>query len=289
MKIFKHLFLVLTLFIVGCGVKGSPKPPLKKTPLRILHEGIKQQGNIIIYFFKTKLLNLDRLNIYLNDKKLKLPVYNIRNFYWIEYEFTEFNKNYCFYIKYNNKFVQSKFKCIKPQKYQKIKDNLKLILKNNGILLKWKNKYAKVNIYKGSSYLEILPLPYTQVRYKNYYMDKNVRLNKIYCYYITATISNIETNRIYSECIKFEDKYPPSPPENLTYILDKNKLTIIWHPPEDEDIIGFIIYKNNKPYTNFIVKSYYFIDKTFKKGDVYQIFSIDKAGNKSKPVYLKIE
>ena len=90
-------------------------------------------------------------------------------------------------------------------------------------------------------------------------------------------------------CIKFEDKFPPSPPENVTYFIKDKKLTIIWHQPEDEDLAGFLIYKNGKPYTNFIIKSYYFIDKDFKKGDTYQIFSVDKGGNKSPPVYLKIE
>lgn len=291
MKIFKYFIFISIFFIFGCGVKGSPKPPLKKVSLKFLEENIKQQGNLIIFYFRTdRQLNLDKLHIYLNDKKINLPFYNVRNYYWIEYKFPQFDKNYCFYVSYyNREIIQSNIRCIKPQKYVKIKDKLSVLLKNDGILLKWKNKYSKVNIYKGKSYIEIIPKPYTYVKNSNFYFDKNVKLNNIYCYYITATIDNIETNRIYSECIKYEDKFPPNPPKDLTYLIEKSKLIIIWHPPEDPDIVGFIIYKNGKPYTDFIIKSYYFIDRNFKKGDAYQIFSIDKTGNKSKPAYLIIE
>jgi hypothetical protein len=292
MKIFKAVLLLTSIFYIGCGVKGSPKPPNEKESINFLIEDVKQQGNLVVFYWKTnKKLNIQNTKVILNDKILNTSIYHLDNFYWIDYKFTDFNKEYCFFVKTTiaNDVYNSQIRCIKPQKYTIIHDKVKLILKNDGILLKWNEKYQNVNIYRGNSYIEILPIPYKQIKNENNYFDKDVSLNKVYCYYITTTINNIETNRIYSECIKFEDIYPPHPPSNLTYLIKDNNLTIIWEPPSDNDVIGYLIYKNGKLLTNFLIKGYYFIDNHFKKGDVYAIYSVDKASNKSKPAYLKVE
>ncbi|RMD46997.1 MAG: hypothetical protein D6834_01605, partial [Aquificota bacterium] len=146
------------------------------------------------------------------------------------------------------------------------------------------------NIYRGNSYTEIKPIPYMQVKNESRFLDKNVNLNKYYCYYITISYKNkIESNRIYSKCIKFKDKFPPNPPKNVSFLIRNKELIIIWQPPKDKDIKGFMILRNGKPIFKFFIKSYFVKIKNFKVGDIFTIISVDMADNKSKPVYLKIE
>lgn len=291
MKIYKKGLILSFAFISSCGVKGSPQPPQIDLPPTISYMNLKQQGDLLVLYWKYDKTKKIRQKVYINGKAINIKINHYNDYYWIDYKYPKINKEYCFYIKTTYKKFEknSIIKCIKTTSYTKIKDKINVKIIENGILLKWNNKYNITNIYKGDSYSEIIPIPYEQIKNQNYFIDNKVNLNKIYCYYITATINGIESNRIYSKCIKFKDFFPPKPPINLTYIVKNKKLIIIWQPPEDKDLEGFLILKNGKPIFNAVIKSYYVEIKNYKKGDIFAIISVDKAGNKSKPAYLKIE
>ncbi len=288
-KIFSFLLFSGLVVSIGCGVKGSPKPPTNPSQVHITNMSAKQQGNILVfYWYLDKNLSTNQINIFVNGKlQHNIKIHKLQKLYWIDYKFKQLNKEYCYKLKIKDTF--SNVKCIIPHKYKHINDKLNLMLKNNGILLKWNNNYPKVNIYRGNDFDKIKPIPYKSLKNSHKFLDTNIKLNTRYCYYFTATIDSIETNRVYSDCIIFKDIYPPKPPKNLTYIINGKDLLIIWDYPDNKDLKGFIIYKNGQPYLRFVLNSYYFIDKNWKKGDEYLIFSVDKAGNKSKPAYLKIE
>jgi len=291
MKTYKY-FIVSLISIFGCGVKGSPEPPEVIVPPKIVSMNIKQQGNMIVLFWKYNENKNIKQKIFLNGHSIKTDIYKKDNLYWIDYRIKNFNEKYCFYINttYKGISINSPLKCISPAKYKKINEKITLEIVEDGILIRWKRKYRKTNIYRGNSYIDIKPVPYVQIKNDNVFLDKNVNLNKYYCYYITISDKHkVESNRIYSECIKFEDKFPPNQPKNVGYLIKGKELIIVWQPPEDKDIKGFIVLKNGKPIFKFLVKSYFVKIKDFKVGDIFEIISIDRAGNKSKPVYLKVE
>ena len=119
-------------------------------------------------------------------------------------------------------------------------------------------------------------------------MDTNVKLNKSYCYYITNVLfPKIESEKSDTVCIIYKDIIPPKPPENGDIVLEDGKAIILWDESPSKDVIGYKIYKNGKELVNTLIKAYFFIDRTYKKGDRYIIIAVDKAGNKSKPLFIK--
>ncbi len=301
MKKYFYIFLLIsTALLYGCGVKGYPKPPRSYIPEKVHDLKVKQQGRFFLIYWKYKKVYIDGIpfdkepEFLLITDEIKEPVYphKYKNIYWIYKKIENFNQKECFKIqvKLNGKKSKpSNSACITPtDKYPIQKQKLTVQIKENGLLLKWNILFPTVNIYRGKSEDLILPIPYKTVKNSLSFLDTDVKLNKPYCYYVTNVLSqNIEGEKSDTVCIIYKDIIPPKPPENGDIVLEDGKAIILWDESPSKDVIGYKIYKNGKELINTLIKAYFFIDKTYKKGDRYIIIAVDKAGNKSKPLFIK--
>jgi len=298
MRIIFSLLFIFILFFTSCGRKGKPLPPYSKTPMHITNIFSKQQGNNIFVIWNYnptyddgRPLKEFSFIVYKNDKPLNIEIHKAGNLYWFKHPIEDFNKEYCFYIvvKSKNKLSEpSKLTCIMPNRNFPPEPKLYSIkLREEGLELNWSADGDTVYIYKGNRDL-ILPIPKKKVENAGKYLDKSVALNKEYCYYITSSYTNSpESNPSNKLCKTFKDIFPPEPPYDFKMIKRREGYYLIWSESPSKDVIGYIIYKNGKPLFDIPIKTYYFIDKEYRPGDVYYIVAVDRAGNKSKKVYLE--
>ncbi len=300
MKVIFSLCLLFLPLIFSCGVKGPPKTPPSKNPEPVKDIYIKQQGNrIVVYWFynpvyddgkpiKEKFFFLVEENgVQIKNIKVK----SIDNLYWFEKIINNFNNELCYRIivkTLKGNYSISRYKCIIPHTIDIEKPNYKLRIVNNGILIVVKNfkKKYTVNVYKGNEKDLIPPVEYASVK-KKQFLDKKVKINSLYCYYLTYKYKADESNPSKTTCILYKDIFPPAPPENPEYIFYKKSLFLIWKESPSADVVYYEIKKGNKVIG--LSESYFYQVEKWKKGDVFSIYAVDKAGNRSSPVYLKVE
>jgi hypothetical protein len=304
MKFFKisFLFLVLNFLYLGCGVKGYPKPPKTFNISGIKEIHIKQMGGFAVLYWKYNKVYEDgtplkeKINFYLifEKEKYKINPYNKDDLYWIIEPIKDFEKKLCFKVEIETektyKKKKSNFVCIEPVKnYPLLTTKFDVKVKENGIYLNWEKPFPKINIYREINSSLIPPIPYKTVENKSDFLDEKVQLRKKYCYFITISENNVESNSSKIICKRFVDKFPPLPPKEGNILLEDGKLVIVWEESHSKDVIGYLIYKNGKPITEIPIKSYYFIDNTYKKGNTYEIVAVDKAGNRSEPLKIEVK
>ncbi len=302
MKYFKFLslFFVAVFLYTGCGVKGYPKPPRSFDISGILDINIKQMGDYLVIYWKYKKVYEDgfplkeKVYFYLvsDNEKARISPYNKEDLYWVIEPIKNFEEEACFKVEVKTaktlKKKTSNFVCLTPVKnYPLLTTKLSIKLQEDGIYLDWEKNFPKVNIYRDINSTIIPPIPYKIVENKSGYLDKDLQLKQKYCYFITISENNVESNASKIVCEKFVDNFPPLPPTEGNVLVENGKLLIIWEESLSKDVIGYLIYKNGKPITEIPIKSYYFIDNQYKKGDKYEIVAIDKAGNRSKPLKIK--
>ncbi len=301
MRFLKVVFLFLFILNTGCGVKGYPKPPRSLNIAGIKSINIKQMGDYLVIYWNYKKVYQDgsrldeKVNFYLisKDEESKINPYKKGDLYWIIEPIKDFEAKACYKIKIRTaksfKEKTSNYACFEPVKnYPLLTSRLKVELKENGIYLNWEKEYPQVNIYRDKNPILIPPIPYKVIKNSSDYFDLDVKLREQYCYFITVSENNIESNASKIICKKFIDEFPPEPPKNANILIENKKILIVWDESPSKDVIGYIIYKNGKPITEIPIKSYYFIDNQFKNGDIYEIIAIDKAGNRSKPLTVKL-
>lgn len=303
-KIFKIYSLLILAVFFSCGVKGSPKIPPSTIPEPVKDIKIKQQGDTIVVFWKynpvyedgRKIKEPFLFKIEENDKEIKPVIKNIKNLYWFIKKIPSFEEEFCYRIKVITKkgyMSTSKYFCYLPVKdFPIINADIFLKLKNEGILIIWDKKYINnVLLYKGEKKDLIPPIPYKKINKSNMFLDKEVQINKRYCYFITVEDREkvVESNPSEIKCIIYKDIFPPEPVKNPSFVIYKGKLFIFWDESPSKDVIGYIIEKNDIPLNEKPVYTYFFVIDKFQKGDIIKIYAVDKAGNKSSPVYLKVE
>ncbi|WP_297887058.1 hypothetical protein [Sulfurihydrogenibium sp.] len=291
------LFLLLAVFVFSCGVKGNPKPPPSFVPAEVEDIHVKQYDDSpLIYFsYEKKYRDGNPINenvnfvFYRNEKKINPILYSKDNLYWFFDTFEDKENCYKVVVKTKKKeSLPSKVVCIKKIEVPKVVLNPpKIEIVEDGLKI---NFYVEnqVNLYRVYNQDEFLPIPY--VSSKNFYVDKDVELDKKYCYYYTVSITKFsETQKSPTVCEVFKDIFPPLPPEKGRIIVDKNEATIVWEESKSKDVVGYLIYKNDKPLNSVPIKTYYFIDKDYKPSDVYKVVAVDKGSNKSKELVIKNE
>jgi hypothetical protein len=301
--ILKSFLLILLLTTFSCGVKGNPKPPPSITPKPVEDLTIKQyDGRFLIYFNYNPLYTDDRpikenskFIIYKNSKKFDVNLFKEDTIYWL-FDSIE-SKETCYQVQVKTKHKESTLSkpvCIvgkainiekpKPLLISIAEDGLKLTIPENGTFNIYKVKDESDFVKDESDFYLI---PYKKVVKEKEFIDTNVELDKRYCYYYTALIDDVESEKSDTVCQTFKDIFPPLPPENGKLIVDKNEATMIFEPSKSKDVVGYIFYKNSKIINNTPIKTYYFIDNDYKPGDVYYVEVIDKAGNKSQKLEIK--
>ena len=298
-RIFNYLTLPLVSLILSCGLKSSPLPPLSDRPTPVYGLNVKQQGDRFVIYWRYDGVYEDgrkmgkfHFDVFTLDGKINRKVERYGKIYWTYYRIKSFDREYCFKIRVFNGKKYSKFSryvCKYPEKIfpDRIYD-LKIQMKEGSLTLTWFSEENRFKIYRSNSEI-IPPVEYAELKNKNSFTDTKLIYGKKYCYYVTAYNGKVEGNPSETVCMLYRDIFPPDPPKNPEIIKKGEDYIIIWTESSSKDVAGYLIYKHGKPLLKTPVKTYFFIDKSFKKGDKYEIIAVDKAGNRSKPVYLITE
>ncbi len=300
-KIFSFFLLFSSFLFLRCGVKGSPEIPPSNIPEQVKKIYIKQQGKrLIVYWYYTPVYEDGRrikerffFRVETLEGKIKPEIKHIENLYWFEKSLNSFDKEICFRINIiteRNFISSSKFFCFIPEKnYPILSKKIEVKETEEGLLLTFNQFYETVLVYRGNNPELIPPISYKVLRKVDSFLDKDVAINKYYCYYITLKEDTVESNPSNKVCVFYEDRFPPKPIRNPEIINFGGSLFIIWDDSPSSDVVGYILKKNGILLTPEPVYTYFFTLKDWKKGDIIEIYAVDKAGNKSSPAYLKIE
>ena len=294
----KKIFSILSIaFIVGCGVKGGPYPPFTDAPETVKSASIKQQDQQLVVYWNyipkyadgRNMKESFRFEIYSFDHRIIKKIEKYGGLYWFRYKFTK-EDEYCFRFKVitpKNESKFSKYFCYIPTfNYPENPPEYKLEIEEQGIKITWE-KPSIINIYKIPKPI-YYPKPYKVVKNKIQFLDSNVTNNRKYCYYLTyENKSGVESAPSDIKCIKYKDIFPPLPPEQPRIIKQNGTFYLIWSDSPSKDVIGYLIFINDKQITSKPVYTYSYILKNYKEGDTVKIIAVDRAGNKSKPVIVK--
>ncbi len=87
------------------------------------------------------------------------------------------------------------------------------------------------------------------------------------------------------------DNTPPAPPQGLYSITGDHQITLEWLPNQEEDLVGYCVYRSLKPYGYYeriaTVYENYYIDNNVTNGTTYfyAVSAFDENGNESELSY----
>lgn len=290
------LFLPLLFTVLSCGVKGNPKPPPIDQPSPITDIQIKQVGNFGLVIFRYPKLYIDsrpikedvEFRVFRNYQEIKVDVVKKDELHWFFDRLSEKQQCYEIMVRVKNRSSNpSKRVCIIPKTVTHPPlVELSLENRDEGILIKT-NQSKKINLYRVNSPAEFNPIPFKVI--EGEFLDSQVSVGRSLCYYYTFYLGDgVESDYSKSFCIIYMDTFPPEPPTMGKLIVNEDSsATIVWMESRSKDVVGYIIYKNSKPVLDQPVKTYFFTDRDYKEGDIYTVYSIDKANNKSQGLEIR--
>ncbi len=86
--------------------------------------------------------------------------------------------------------------------------------------------------------------------------------------------------------LKYEDDIPPEPPEGAGYLVEGNRIVLIWNKSRSSDVVEYVVERDGK---RFKVKKNTFSERIPGKNIVYKIMAVDAGGNISKPVKIMVK
>lgn len=294
---YKLFTLLSAVFVLAsCGVKGNPKPPPVDKPSPVSWIMVKQVGDKGLLIFQHPKTYIDKrpikeevsFKIYKDHREINPDIYTSDNTYWFFDSLSDKQQCYEVFAKTSSQTSSPSQKVCITGKKVLINTPAPPSLKNtdDGILIEIPTDET-VFIYKTTSPEKFNPLPYTQTQ--KTFLDTQVQENQTFCYYYTIKIApNIESDYSKTACITYKDTFPPDPPTRGKLVVNEDgSATLIWQESSSKDTVGYIIFKNSEPLFDIPIKTYYFIDKTYKQGDTYKVYAVDKAKNKSKPLEIR--
>ncbi|MGC8915230.1 MAG: hypothetical protein ACP5K0_06880 [Thermosulfidibacteraceae bacterium] len=303
------LLTAFIAFIISCGYRGEPLPPYIYTfPKNIEKVVIVRPDEVIIevkypdkYIEGRNITNMN-LKVYkckksceackkIEEKSIKEQTFIFKDIYY--------TGNICYLLKgaTSEDIEIPTVVAIIPNvedwpKKPKIdirqeKNVLTITSETEGILTLYK-KLGREEHYSPD------PITYFSKEYK----DGNVKINESYCY-VARNVKEeghlrIESDESNEVCVNVVDLEAPSPVSSLTAIYKDGKVFLIWEKPQDPDLDGFIVYKEENGklirLNHEIIRVPMFIDEHMKKGvNRYAVTSIDANGNESEKRYIEIK
>jgi hypothetical protein len=250
------LGIVVAFSLSACGIKAPPKPP---APPQVL---VKRIGNYI--YIKP-----------VGNEKLKVKGFSYENGIF----FKKDKSSACFEIKVAE---SSSLYCVPPaiekrpivlKAYRKFRIHLEL------------SGFKRFRLYKHIPGKPFNPFQESVVVGKKAVLPPDF---SAFCYAITGLENGIES---LPEEVCFRQQKPPTPktPQNVNFMVYKDKIYIYWEPNEDSGYtIGYLVYKNGKLLTKKPIHSNVFVDKLPKGFTVYDIQAVGEYNTKSKPAELQI-
>jgi len=309
---------VFILFFSFCGERGpliiKPLPiPPKPTEIKV-----SQRGNKILIkiSYPNKLKNGTPLNFLskilikgyiIKQKEEETTSSTIKKTVFYEKEnvkiedgkfFAEFTppstgelilKVYSYNKKLESKSDEIKFTILESKSPPKI---ISKEIKDNKINFKWESEedFEGFYIYKNDT-----KKFYKKLDGETTEFNDNLRAEEKTVYYLSGIIRErdlVETELSKPIVFLFKDKRPPSPPENIRYLVSPEGFLIIqWNKPPEKDIEGYLIFTStngtifrNIPNDKPIKENKFIFKKKDKKVRTYYfyIIAVDKTGNKSK-------
>ena len=133
------------------------------------------------------------------------------------------------------------------------------------------------------------------------YQDRDFEFDKTY-YYAVSVVASKENPYAESDpsgllAVPARDTFPPGSPKNLTSVVEKGVVTLLWSPPEDADVAGYRVYRRedgsaeNVPLQEQLITTLSFRDQQVVPGKKYEynIVAVDTHGNVSRPAITTVE
>ncbi len=244
------LFFNFLLFL-SCGIKKEPSPP--PVPKFKIHR-------IGSHVYVIPL-----------SKEIVLEGFRSVDGYYIK----ETPSRFCFIVKHIR--GRELLQCVEEARSQKISS--RILIKEDEVILKFDEEGTyRVYPYKKMLVPKILKeVRGNVIRFKREYKEK--------IFAITKVINSVESEPLI---VKVPPRALPRPPkpEKVSYAVRENNLFIYWWLDNDEDVVGFLIYRDGELLTEKAQGSNVYVDRLPRKKTVYEIFSVNRFGIKSEPAVL---
>lgn len=123
------------------------------------------------------------------------------------------------------------------------------------------------------------------------YLDTQAQRGRAYTYYVVevdAAGNSSEESR--HRRVVPVDATAPGAPQELTARREKNSVLLNWQPPEDEDVVGYRIYRAAYPKAKIqrigpeLVESSEYITRFTSSSAVYTVRAVDSSGNEGEGI-----
>jgi hypothetical protein len=153
-------------------------------------------------------------------------------------------------------------------------------------------RIAGYNVFRSENPKDFPPFPLNpEPLAKPEFVDRSFEFDKSYYYRITVvgSLANPRAESLPSAPFKVVtlDTFPPGMPKNLSFVVEKGVVTLLWGPPDDTDIAGYRIYRMEEGSTERLllqedlVTALSFRDDKARAGKKYQygIAAVDTHKN----------
>lgn len=123
------------------------------------------------------------------------------------------------------------------------------------------------------------------------YTDRSAAFGNRYIYTVTAVslAKPLVESRIVSEHeVNFEDRFPPSPPENIVALAEEGRVRLLWELSPESDVAGYRVFRQApgeefRAITPELVIGSELLDRDVVTGTTYVYFvtAVDGANNQS--------
>ncbi len=133
------------------------------------------------------------------------------------------------------------------------------------------------------------------------YEDRNFEFDKTYYYEVglVGSLVNPYAESMPSEplSVATRDVFPPGPPRYLNAVVEKGTAVLLWSAPEDRDVSGYRIYRQEKGGPDrVLLQSGLIVDLSYRDNKVqpgkvyeYSVTAVDTHGNEGSPAQSTVE
>ena len=164
----------------------------------------------------------------------------------------------------------------------------------SGVELDWEDDStgAEYNVYRRDANVKEYGPPLATVPTGTQsFTDRSAAFGKRYIYTVTTVSSTrpLVESRIVSEHeVDFEDRFPPSPPENIVALAEEGRVRLLWEMAPESDVAGYRVFRQApgeefQTLTPELVTGSEFLDRDVASGTTYVYFvtAVDGADNQS--------
>ena len=163
-----------------------------------------------------------------------------------------------------------------------------------GVELDWEvdSSGMEYNVYRRDAMVKEYGAPLATVPTETRsYTDRTAAFGNRYIFTVTTVSSTrpLVESRIVSEHeVQFEDRFPPSPPENIVALAEEARVRLLWELSPESDVVGYRVFRQDpgedfRSITPELVIGSELLDREVVSGTTYIYFvtAVDGADNQS--------